>query len=313
MARITVLPNGVTASCPRYGPLAAEPPKRGRIGGWSTQATRRLRRWFYSVDGAALSLYGDGYAFTLTVRDLPPSSGDWTRTRRSFVERMGRRGMVACQWLTEWQRRGVPHLHGIVYFDPGVVVKRRGRVVPAAEVVTSSWMRAAVKWGPGERSQHVQAVWGLPGWLQYQAKHSVRGVGHYQRANLPEAWQGASGRLWGTLGAWPVREQLAEVDMRTFHRFRRLMRRWLVAEARGRGDYRRLAWLRRMLADPEPLRSAVRAVGEFCPEELSRELLLAAAEGDLEVADQLVGGVVPIGAEDGSVEVNGHQAEVSWK
>ena len=303
MPRVTVLPNGVTASCPRFGPLAEEPVKRGVVTGWSRKSTARLRRWFYSVDGDELD--GDGWALTLTVRDLPPSSGDWTRTREALKKRLLRAGALRFQWLTEWQRRGVPHLHGAVFFPEASGV--------GSEAITRHWLEVAAPWGPEAPGQAVQALWGLPGWLRYQAKHSARGVRHYQRANVPEAWRDGTGRLWGVGGDWPVREHLAEVDMRTFHRFRRLMRRWLVAEARGRGDYRRLAWLRRMLADPEPLRSAVRAVGEFCPEELSRELLLAAAEGDLEVADQLVGGVVPIGAEDGSVEVNGHQAEVSWK
>jgi hypothetical protein len=273
--RVTILPNGVTASCPRFGPLAHKPAKRGVVQGWSVQATARLRRWFYSVDGDELD--GQGWALTHTVRELPPSSDDWMRTREAFKKRLLREGAVRFQWLTEWQRRGVPHLHGAVFFPEASTV--------GSEAIVGHWLEVAAPWGAGLAAQSAQGLWGLPGWLRYQAKHSARGVRHYQRANVPEAWREGTGRLWGVVGRWPVREQLADVDVRTFHRFRRLMRRWLIAEARSRGDYGRLAWLRRMLADPDRRRCAVRAVGEFCGEDLARELLLAAAEGDLEVLE----------------------------
>ena len=272
MPRVTVMPNGVTASCPRFGPPTDTRP-RGRVRGWSKQATGRLRRWFYSVDGEQLD--GRAYALTLTVRELPPSSGDWTATRKAFVERMRRAGMRRLQWLTEWQRRGVPHLHGIVYFDADDA--------PKAESVCDHWLEVADRWRARAEGQHVGEVWGLTGWLQYQAKHSARGVRHYQRANVPEGWQEGTGRLWGTSGQWPIREQLAEVDMRTFWRFRRLMRSWQLAEARQAEDYRRVSWVRRSLADPEPRRCACRAIGQFIPDTLSGDLLMAAAHGDVEL------------------------------
>ncbi len=124
-------------------------------------------------------------------------------------------------------------------------------------------------------------IWGLSGWLQYQAKHSSRGVRHYQRANVPEAWREGTGRLWGVVGDWPVREELVDVSTADFHRFRRLLRSWLVSQARSSGDVRRAAYLRGLLRDPERLRSTVRAVGEFCPEHVARELLLVATYGEV--------------------------------
>ena len=268
MARLTVLPNGVTASCPRFGPLADEAPKRGVVAGWSRKSTARLRRWFYGVDGSALD--GVGLGLTLTVRDLPPSAAAWSATRKAFVERLRREGMVRLQWLTEWQRRGVPHLHGVVYLPEGSTGLQ--------ELVTGHWLAAAEEWGPGPRGQVVKPLWGLPGWLQYQAKHSARGVWHYQRANAPEAWREGTGRLWGTSGDWPVRSEALNLDMRSFWRFRRALRGWLLAKARAEGDHRRVAWLRRMLADPERGRSSVRAVGEFCPEAVSWQLLHSALQ-----------------------------------
>lgn len=274
MARVTVLPNGVTASCPREGPMKEKAPKRGEVRGWSRKSTARLRRWFYSVDGDQLD--GVGFALTLTVRDLPPSAADWTSTRERYMARLRRAGMLRGQWLTEWQRRGVPHLHGCVFFGEASGVTPR--------VLQEHWLSSAGDWGPGRSAQVVSPLWGLRGWLQYQSKHSARGVRHYQRARVPEAWQEGTGRLWGTLGTWPLREEVRPIDMDSFWRFRRLLRAWLLSESRRASDWRRVAYLRRMLADPEPLRSAVRAVGEFCPEEVSRELLLAATYGEVETA-----------------------------
>lgn len=288
MARVTVLPNGVTASFPRVGPMSVEPVKRGKVSGWSVQTTRRLVRWFFSVDGEQVD--GRGFALSLTVRDCPPTPADWSRVRRAFLKRLERLGLVRGQWLTEFQARGVPHMHAAVYF-PGELA------LTTADLVTA-WVEVAGEFGSRAGGQSVQEITGLVGWLQYQAKHSVRGVKHYQRASVPDAWREGTGRLWGYLGAWPVREETINVSAASFHRFRRLMRGWLLGGARvelaaaagpwpSRWDVeravkredaalRRVRFLGGMLKCGHRELSPVRAVGEFCPEEVSRELLAAA-------------------------------------
>ena len=288
MARVTVLPNGVTASFPRLGPMSEKPPKRGKVKGWSAATVRRLVRWFYSVDGDLVD--GRGFALSLTVRDLPPTPKDWNRIRRSFLKRLERLGLVRGQWLTEFQARGVPHMHLAVYFP--------GELAITPEVLVAAWVEVASEFGAGARGQSVQEITGLVGWLQYQAKHSARGVQHYQRASVPAAWREGTGRLWGYLGEWPVREETIEVSTAAFHRFRRLLRGWLLGGARAdlaaaagpwpahwnieRAMKRERAALRRVLYLEKSLRcthrelSPVRAVGEFCPEGVARELLAAA-------------------------------------
>lgn len=270
MPRVTIMPLGATASCPRTGPLA-ELPVRGEVRGWSRQSTARLRRWFFSVDEQGLD--GEGVSLTLTVRDFPASAREWAAARRAFLMRMGRLGLVRGQWLTEWQKRGAPHMHGVLFFPEGSVGLQ--------EAVTRHWLESAGQWSPGAASQVVSPLWGLSGWLQYQAKHSARGIRHAQRRGMPPGWE-TSGRLWGVVGDWPTREEVHEVPMDEFHRFRRLLRSWLVSEARRGGDPRRVARLRGLLRDPDRARSSVRAVGKFVPEHVSRELLLAATWGVME-------------------------------
>jgi hypothetical protein len=147
------MPNGFTASHPRYGFLVVEFSKRGTIGGWSIQSTWCLRRWFYSVDGAALDVYG--YVILFMVCDFLPTAADWTATRDRFFRRMRRSGLVRGQWLTEWQRRGVPHMHGCLFLPESNL----------EEFVTDHWLEAVAEWRPGARGQVVKSLWGLPGWF----------------------------------------------------------------------------------------------------------------------------------------------------
>lgn len=272
MARVTLMPNGCTASIPREG-ANPDPAKRGECQGWTRQVTRRFRKWLYSVDGSQLG--PGGFTFTGTVLVLPPTPQEWTATLRRHHDRLRYEGLVRGQWLTEFQRRGVPHVHGCGFFPAEYSED-------VAKMVRDHWLAAAAPWAPAPQSQWVNDLYGLPGWFQYQAKHSARGVNHYQRASVPEPWQKRTGRLWGVLGEWPTTEFRVNVDQVTFVRFRRHLRGWLLAQARAEKnvDWRRVAWLRRMLLDPERKRSSIRPVGEFCPEKVARQLLIASLHDD---------------------------------
>ena len=119
--------------------------------------------------------------------------------------------------------------------------------------------------------------------LMYLAKHAARGVAHYQRqiANMPEDWQYRSGRVWGHDRGLPLREQQDfETDYSTFWTFRRLVRRWRLAEARAIKDpeRRRTAILqaRGMLKCGRPDVSLYRGVSAWLPESVASQLLDAA-------------------------------------
>lgn len=278
--------NGLTMGTPPSAPNRTPPP-RGEVVGWSSAAVRRHTKWLYSVGAEALD--GDGWAFTLTVRDCPPDAASWHAVRRAFVKRMERLGSVRFHWVTEWQRRGVPHLHGVVYFGgpiPGPIP------APEAAIVVA-WLGAAAAYRPGWRSQDVGPITGPLGWLQYLSKHAARGVAHYQRQGKPEGWT-KTGRLWGYGGSWPTSEPMRfDLDREGGYRLRRLVRSWRVADARAAlqrqeqhpasdpqlqlqrlsAARRRVRSARRMLRCSDPKLSAVRGASEWVPEETGVQLL----------------------------------------
>lgn len=271
MPVVTVYRHGVTAGVP---PLKNDHQRalRDVIGGWSEGATRRNTRFLYSIREDQLD--GRGYAVTLTLRDCPPDSETWHRYRRAWEKRMVRAGMIRLHWVTEWQRRGVPHLHGAIWF-PESMPERHAR-----DLIRYSWMDVAEASGVGLRGQHVHPITGVVGWFQYLAKHAARGVKHYQRSrdNMPEAWQERTGRMWGKGGQWPTREAV-RIDLqgrdgdRGYYAFRRMVRAWRVADARAAGDIHRLRSARSMLACNDRPLSELRGVSEWVSEPMTLAML----------------------------------------
>jgi hypothetical protein len=247
------------------------PPKRGRVAGWSAGAVRRHTRWLYSVH--APDLDGKGYALTLTLRDTPDTAEDWQALRVAWEKRVRRlRGFRRIHWVVEWQRRGTPHLHAAVYFVDGHA-HVLGRVLLA-------WLEVAEPYRPTPTAQHGALIDGPLGWLQYLSKHAARGVRHYQRNGRPEGWE-TTGRLWGKGGAWPIDDPMTfDLDNRAYWRLRRLVRSWRVADARASGEWHRVALARRMLACNDPRLSSVRGVSDWVPESVMVDLVaLVTSEG----------------------------------
>ena len=258
--------------------------KRGDVGGWSLGATRRNTEFLYSIREDRLT--GVGFAVTLTLRDCPPDSLAWHRLRRRWMDRLRRAGALRVHWVTEWQRRGVPHIHAAVYFPESDVVAwdndLQCRVrVRAPSWLVRSWLECgASKYGAGSSGQFVLPIAGAVGWFQYVSKHAARGVRHYQRSaeNVPDAWKLRTGRVWGKLGDWPVQEGVrvavegSEGDG-GFYPFRRIMRAWRVADARASGDRIRIRLARGMLRCKDRALSAVRGYNEWVPAEVQSAAL----------------------------------------
>lgn len=265
--------------------------KRGNVEGWSAGAVRRNTQFLMSIRESLLT--GAGVAITLTVRDCPPTSKDWHRLRKAWTERMRRAGMVRLHWVTEWQRRGVPHLHGAIWFPD-----RYDLITPI-----DAWVELAGDYGAKHRGQHARIIDGPIGWFQYLAKHAARGVHHYQRSgdNVPLSWELRTGRVWGSSGDWPLTKprqyglQGAEGDGGWF-RLRRLVRSWRKADARAshpKVRNWRIRSARRMLKSSEPEISMLRGFSEWMPaESVQVHMLAAVAALGHQVVDRETGEVL---------------------
>lgn len=278
MATISAYRNGVTANISPNRVSAHERAKRGVVKGWSREAVRRHTKFLYSVDSEALNGYG--YALTLTVRDCPATAREWQAVRRSLLKRLQRRGLIRLHWLTEWQRRGVPHLHMAAYF---------GHKLTPLEVagVLMHWADVTEAYASSMSAQDIKPIDGPTGWLQYLSKHAARGVAHYQRQGSPEGWE-TTGRLWGTAGDWPTDEALKfKVPQSAWYRFRRIVRAWRIADARKEKDPKvraaRLRSARRMLSHHEQKVSSVRGISQWLDQDDLVRVLALFADQDIEV------------------------------
>ena len=243
---------------------------RGATQGWTNRATRSNRVFLWSVPCDRLT--GAGYSFTLTPGDCPSDAAAWNRVRRAFLKRLQRQGAVRVHWLTEWQRRGAPHLHGCVWFPEGE---------PGAYIVQSWLAVAGQAFGSQREGQDWKPISGALGWLQYLAKHADRGAVNYQRASeaIPKGWEASTGRMWGHWGTWPLVEpQRIVIDDAGGYAFRRIARGWRYANARAEVDLvkrrTRMRSARRMLRGRDRASSRVRGVAEWLPRQAIRDVLL---------------------------------------
>lgn len=261
--------------------------KRGDVGGWSEQSIRSNTRFLYSVTEKDLT--GVGYALTLTLCTCPQSHDDWKRLRNAYFDRLRRMGMVRLHWVTEWQRRGVPHLHAAVWFEtPPEPPSNPLRLDPIPRKLIDHWISLTDPDSPrpAVKAQHVAPIRDSVGWFKYLSKHAARGLSHYQRSpeGIPPAWKNKTGRMWGHLGTWPTREAIRlELDHGGWFAFRRLIRRWRISQARTdlhphyptQGQRRRLQKARSLLTCSDHSLSAVRGLSEWM--EVEEQLRFVAA------------------------------------
>lgn len=259
MPTLTVYHHGLTGGCPP-SVNDHERAKRSDCIGWSQSSTRRNTRFLYSVNEKGLT--GVGFAVTLTLRECPPSHDDWHRIRTAFYKRLRRMDMVRCHWLTEWQRRGVPHLHSAIWFPIGTDVRE---IMATAGKVIDHWLEASAEYDSRPLSQTVKPITDSLGWFKYLSKHAARGLYHYQRssANIPQGWE-KTGRMWGTMGEWPTGDEMKiTLDQSGWYKFRRMVRGYRKADARADGNPKRIRSARRMLMANKKTTSQVRGVSEW--------------------------------------------------
>lgn len=295
MPVLKLYPNGLTGGCPPRK-LNPKPSLRDECKGWSLRSSRSNTRFLYSVVSSDLPVSVDGRPLvglsgSLTLRRTPETHEDWKKLREALFFRLRCKGLYRLHWLTEWQSRGAPHLHFAAWFDLAVVERLASSYgVPAAALpalVKADWLQLSAPFRSGTDAQHVEPIFDDLGWLQYLSKHASRGAAHYQRAigSIPKGWE-KTGRMWGHLGDFPTREPLGlELDDLGWFCFRRVVRRWRIAQARSskgpRG--RRVRSARRMLCCPDPLLSRVRGVSEWIGLELGLSIVEVLARAGYKV------------------------------
>lgn len=280
MPVLKVYRNGVTMGR-APGKNDHERAKRGEVTGWSASAARRNLAFLRSIE--ADSLTGHGYTVTLTLKNCPETAEHWKRLREALFKRFERMGMIRGHWVTEWQKRGVPHLHGIFYF-------RHPGMQPS---IVNAWLELADEYVVSAKGQHVREVTHIVGWFKYLAKHASRGHQHYQRAaeGIPEGWK-KTGRVWGYVGDWPIVEpERYEVDERAYFRLRRVARGLAVSNARqpqptfdANGKLLPRHWwfvdrkmtnrMKQMLKSNDRELSRLRGISEWLPKERMEKLVL---------------------------------------
>ena len=216
MAILKILPGGTSGGFAGPGRSVGDLGKpRGEVKGWTAGASRRHVAFLWSVDTERLS--SDGWALTLTMGGTPENADDWHAARKALQHRLKRAGFLTQHWVIEWTALGRPHLH-MAIFGPA-----DARTVAGLAWLDICDMRA---WPAEWRGQHIVALTGATGWLEYVAKHSARGVSHYQREGAPAGWE-KTGRLWGHWGDWPV-ELGTKIELHDyrFYRYRRLVTEW---------------------------------------------------------------------------------------
>ena len=245
--------------------------KRGKVGGWTAGSSRRNMRFLWSVRTEDLS--GQGFSFTLTVRDCPPDPKAWAQWCKVYFERLFQHGAIRLHWVIEWQRRGCPHLHGSVYFPEDMAW------ADVRNIIEAGWCYQN-PYDAQMQSQRSLAIYDAVGWGQYVAKHAARGVRHYQRSpeNIPAKWKGRTGRMWGNRGLWPVSEPL-RIELQDkqgdggWYAFRRLVRSYGVAQARLKNDRAALLYARGMLASNDRKLAEVRGISSWVPSSIAEQLM----------------------------------------
>lgn len=303
MPTITIRAHGVSATRnqtvvnPETGEIvkltAFQPPERTATKGWTVNVARRNEQRLQQIDFDAVEGFSAFVTLTMPSGQMSDvSAAMFHGWLKRWLQFMKRHGLVHYYWILEFQASGNPHLHVLVWLDHEPDALEQYKAL-------RSWVGILNKSGVGARIQgqiweaidvggelvvdgekvpaHPERV------LMYLAKHAARGVAHYQRQieNMPDDWQYRSGRVWGHDRGLPLRaQQDVECDYPTFHRFRRLVRRWRCSEAQAIKDLERrrtvISQARRCLKCSRPDISPYRGVSAWLPASVASQLLDAA-------------------------------------
>lgn len=211
-----------------------EKSKRGTITSYSDKARARARAFLAKIPDADLL---KAFMVTLTYpgNDCPeaiPEAADWKRYKghlRRFGQEAKRKWNASAVWVLEFQKRGAPHYHLLVFGVEGV------RLVEFREWVALEWNRIV-----GGDLKHLQAG------TQCDLTKSSHGARAYLVKYMTKGDQALDdvpvGRYWGKVNrpAIPQAEELVEaVTPAQATVAARVARKWM-AKKRWDSSWRRL-------------------------------------------------------------------------
>lgn len=189
--------------------------RRGRVVEFSPGSRRRLMRLLNSIDRSRVP---EPLFFTLTYPgDWPRDPRVWKKHLKAFRERMKRRyGKFPAVWRLEYQRRGAPHFHLLVFLDVPRSTLR--------EFVSTGWYGVVAS---GDE-KHLKAG------TQVVKVDSWRGIRSYAAKYLGKIEQQAldpdqpAGRYWGYWNKelFPIVAEQHQLTLDQFFRLRRVLRRF---------------------------------------------------------------------------------------
>jgi hypothetical protein len=205
---VTVATGGAYARLQGEGPPRAETGSiRGVVQGFSRWSRKRLTDLVHQVDRST----SKPLFVTLTYPAAYPT--DWQETKRhlhNWLRRLMRRWPGASViWRLEYQKRGAPHYHVLVFGVP-FLPKRW---------VSRSWFEVV---GSGD-DKHLAAG------TQVVRVRSWRGAAYYCSKYLSKASEGhpsETGRMWGTRGVLPIELVDVVLTWEQFWKVRRVFRGW---------------------------------------------------------------------------------------
>lgn len=194
---------------------------RGPVRGFSRGSRRRLLDKVNQIDRRCVE--GGGLFVTLTYPgEFSESWRVWKAHLRSIEERLKRRFPgVQLLWRLEFQKRGAPHFHFLVF---------------NVERIDISWLSQAWYEVVGSGDPRHQAAG-----TEISRVRSWRGVLFYVGKYMAktDSVDFATGRVWGVIGGLPITLVKIELGLRELYQVRRVLRGWL-----GRRLGRRVTWAR---------------------------------------------------------------------
>lgn len=224
---------------------------RGEITGFSRQSRNRLLRTLGAINRSS---YGPRQVLFLTLtyhHHWPEDAGEQYAQLRAWHKRLKRRfGDLPLFWRKEWQDRGAPHFHCIV-FTPPELVPQDGQDWEFLTAATECWVELVRR--PGDSKMHMwrysvdakfSESW--KGAMSYASKH-MRYISKKEaiQPRDPDGNPLPTGRLWGYLDKrqLPISWETTRITFKEYLQTRRLFRRI------SRPKHRR--WLRRRIPSHE--------------------------------------------------------------